>query len=205
MAGIYTTRAIIKATASLGSTTYADADIDLAVPAACEAVEEFCGRWFYDRDPSNDQTRYYTAGAFASVGIDDLISITSLATDNDADGVWENTWTLNSDYVLEPFNAVADGVPYGRLRQHPQSAYYFPIGVPRGVKVVGHFGWLSVPDRVEMAAQILAERLIQRVRSSPLGIVFSGGLDSMTALRIARSDPDIYGLLNPLRKHPGIA
>ena len=103
--------------------------------------------------------------------------------------------------MLEPANAAADGWPSEWLRARPTSGASFPIGVPRGIEVTGRFGWPAVPDDVRQAALILASRLLKGSREATFGI-WSTGIDG-TAMRIARVDPDVVGLIERFeRKTP---
>lgn len=83
-----------------------------------------------------DETRYYP-GAGSKLWLDDdLLSITSLKTDDDGDGTFETTWAA-TDYQLLPMN----GVPYEAIEISDfgtQSS--FAAGVRRGVEIVGSFG-----------------------------------------------------------------
>ncbi len=47
------------------------------------------------------QTRYYTATDYKYVLIDDLVSITTLQTDDDGNGTYETTWDIGGTRYLE--------------------------------------------------------------------------------------------------------
>jgi hypothetical protein len=47
------------------------------------------------------------------LSIDDLVVLTSVKIDRSADGVYEETWTNGTDFVLEPYNAASD-IPRAR-------------------------------------------------------------------------------------------
>src|SRR3990167_6833959 len=194
----YVTRASLKTTLELTSETYADSDIDDAVAAASRAVDALCGRRFY-ADADAAQVRYYTPWETELVRIDDLVTLTSLKTDPGGDGTYEDTWTVDTDFVLLPLNReLIDGTnrePYRLIQRHPNGNYKFVIKYPRTVQLTGKFGWPAVPPAVEQATRVLAGRLLKRARETPYGIV-GIGLDG-GAVRMARTDPDVSSLLEP--------
>lgn len=199
MASDYTTIAALKQTLSLTGESFADADLNLAITAASRAVDNATDRRFWLDDDAN-QIRYYTPTDAGRVAIDDLVTLTELATDTQGDQTFEQAWTTNVDVFLEPLNAAADGQPYTRLCLNPvRSSLYFPVQYGRSVRVTGKFGWPAVPDSVVQATQMIAARLLKRVRESPLGVA-GFGMEGY-AVRITQEDPDVVMLLGPLRRH----
>lgn len=190
----YATSEQLKATLELTGETFADADIGRALTAASRGLEQLCGRRFW-ADENADQVRHYTPEHPCYLRIDDLIELTSLATDEDGDGTFETTWTVNTDFLLEPLNAAADGRPWEEIRAHPIGRFRFPC-LPRSVEIHGRFGWADVPDVVTAATIIIATKLLKRMREAPFGVVqfgMEGG-----AVRIARTDPDVMFLVGDL-------
>lgn len=194
MANEYVTSTVLKATLSLTGETFADADVASAVEAASRAVDGICDRRFY-ADADATQIRYFTALSGRSVWVDDLVTITTVATDTTGDGTFPETLTANTDYVAYPLNAAADSKPWTRLEIHPQSGAYFPVN-PRSVKVTGKYGWSAVPAAITQATTILASALLKRSREAPFGIV-TFGVEAGAAERIARSDPHVMALVSP--------
>lgn len=193
----YVAVADLKETLSLTGETYADNDITAAINAASRAIDGVCSgdkslrRRFY-ADADANQVRYYRPIDTKLVRIDDLITLTTLQTDDGGDGTFEDTWTVNVDFTLEPINAAADGRPYELIRAHPNGNYLFQPDFPRTVKVTGKFGWPAIPDPIRDATSILAARLLKRKRETPLGVVAS----MESAYRIASTDPDVRGLIH---------
>jgi hypothetical protein len=168
--------------------------------AASRGIEEACGRRFWvDSDATN--VRYYTPSEPRYLPVDDLVTCGTFQTDEDGDGTFETTWTVNTDYVLEPLNAAADGKPYEEIRVHPAGSLRFPCW-PRSVAVTGKFGWPAVPAQVHEATTIVATKLLKRAREAPFGVV-GLGIDNV-AVRIARTDPDVTWLLEPLERGHGV-
>jgi hypothetical protein len=190
----------VKKSLELEGTSFADADIRTAVLAASRAIDQACDRRFW-ADTDANQVRYFTADTSAVCLIDDAVTLTTVAVDQDGDGTWEETWVANTDFVAEPINGAADGWPYTRLRVHPtRGAGWSPY--PRGVKVTGKFGWSSVPAQITEATMILAAKLLRRTREAPFGVV-TVGIDAGAAMRIASMDPDVRFLISPYVKHLG--
>lgn len=179
------------------SGTFADPTFRRAVLAASRAIDGLCDRRFY-LDTDANQARYYTPTSGGLVVIDDLTTMTSLQVDQDGDGTFEETWTANTEYVLEPLNAAADSRPYTRIETHRAAGKTFPA-YPRSVKVTGKFGWPTVPAEVVQATSILAHLLSRRERDAPFGI-WTGGIEG-AAMRIARADPNVMMLVQPFVRH----
>lgn len=190
MANEYQTSAAFKKSLSLAGETYADDDISLALEAASRGLDEVCDRRFY-ADVDANQVRYYSPWSKGLLVIDDLVTLTSLQTDPGGDGTFEETWTLNTDFTLEPLNAAAGGRPWEQVKAHPSGNYHFPIAYPRSVQITGRFGWSAVPPTIKQLTGIIAAKLLQRSREAPYGVVFG----SESAARIAREDPDMMFLL----------
>jgi hypothetical protein len=175
-----------KSTTELTGTTFVDADIQRAIVAASRGIDKAFGRRYY-ADADAAQVRYYSPNGGCTVDIDDIVTLTSVLSDNDGDGTFEETWVENTDFVLEPLNAAADSRPYETLRLHPNGSFNFSP-FPRSLKVTGKFGWAAVPEEVKVATTMIATRLVKRKREAPFGIVsFHEG----DAMRLARFDPDL--------------
>lgn len=180
----------LKSTLHLSGETYADLDIRRAIGAACRAFDNATGRRYY-LDADAAQVRTYTPQSGRITMIDDLVTMTSVKIDRNGDGIYEETWTLGTEYVLEPSNGPADGKPYEHLHCRRWANRYFPTDVELSVQVTAKFGWPSIPDDVEAAVTILATKMLRRMREAPFGIVAISGMDQVALRSIARSDPDV--------------
>lgn len=193
---LYVTAAALKTTLNIGS-TYADADVAVAVEAASRAVDGYKNVSPGLYATTTSQTRYYTARwGECSLAIDPLNTITTVKVDVDGDGVYETTWTVNTDFVLAPHNAATDGYPYTEIEILSQSGKSFPVWT-KGVQIVGLFGWATTPGAVTQASTILAGRLLKRARETPYGIQIVVG-DAVAAARLGKIDPDVAFLLDNL-------
>ena len=143
-------------------TTAESAAMTMAIGAACSWINARCARRF----DTATETRYFTAEAWDECTVDDLISVTSLATDETGARAYDVAWT-SGDYELEPANSALASYPYTRVHTKPMGARAFST-LPRAVKVVGSFGWPATPAAVKEATLLMAARLYER-RNSPLG------------------------------------
>jgi hypothetical protein len=149
------------------------------------------------------ETRFYTAEDYQYVLTDDLVSITTLQTDDDANGTYETTWTSGTDYVLAPRNAALDGFPYTEIDTSVTWPRNFPKDVYLGVKVVGVFGFPSVPAAVKQA-EIIQAGAVWNSRTAPFGVIGSADLGGI--LRMSRAlHPEAALILEPYRKRNGLA
>jgi hypothetical protein len=166
--------------------------LELALEAAAEVINAYTGRRF---DAAAAETRYYMTDETGFIYVDDLVSVTTLKTDEDADGVYEVTWAT-SDYLLYPYNAAAYGRPYTQIRRTPDGDYYFPRG-GRYVQIVGTFGYSGVPAAVKQACILLAAKLYKR-RDAIFGVAGSADMGQVL-VQIPRHDPDVMNLLASFR------
>lgn len=192
-----------KATAELTGTGFADLDIQTMILAASRGIDKVTGRRFYPDSDAN-QVRYYTPESTSFVAIDDLITLTALASDKYGDNTFGDTWTVNTDFVLEPLNAPADGWPYQNIRQQPRSSLTFGAGVPRSVRVTGKFGWTAPPEAVKTLTKLIAARLVKRTREAPLGFVELGLEGAVVRAAGYARDPDYAFLIGPYMRHSGV-
>lgn len=191
----------MKNTLELSNLTYADTDLQDAISAASLSVDNHCGRQFASSG-GTAEVRYYTATTSAYLEIDDASTVGTVKSDYDGNGSYETTWTLNTDYVLEPQNAAALGLPFNQiLPLYVTSSLRFPA-YTNGIQVTGEFGWGTVPSPVKVVTKILATRLLRRQRDAPFG-VYGMGVDG-SAMRIPRIDPDLEFLLDPYVRGGGV-
>ena len=198
----YATLAEFKAAVGILSTDTAD---DTALQAVLDATDTLIDLHCDRRTGfgTASETRYYTADDYAYVQVDDLVSVTTLSTDDDANGTYETTWTAGTDYNLAPANVHLDGFPYTRLETSVTWPRNFPKGVYLGVKVVGVFGFPAVPAAVKQA-EIIQANAVWVSRTSPYAVVGSQELGGI--LRQTRAlHPEAALILEPYRKRLGLA
>jgi len=127
------------------------------VMAASRTIDNDTSRRFFTT--SSDETRTYQATSFDSLCFIDILSVTSLKTDDDGDGVYETTWAT-TDFFLAPFTAALDGKPYTVIHTTPNGSYTFPVGAYAGVQVVGKFGYSSTAPK-DIKEAVLVRCLIE--------------------------------------------
>lgn len=185
----------LKTSLDLTGSSYADKDIVLCIEAASRALDGATGRRFY-LDPDATSVRIYTPDSFHQLEINDLVALTSVKVDRTGDGIFEETWTLGTDFILEPINVDQEAKPWERIVTRRLRNRWFPVYIEQSVQVTGQFGWPVVPADIKAATRILATKLVKRVREAPFGVV-TVGLEVGSMLRIARSDPDV----SPIVEH----
>ena len=140
-----------------------DEEYARAVAAASRSIDLYCGRTFYrSTTPTARVFRpeqpdlLWTRDIATSAGL-------LLKTDEDNDGVYETTWTINTDFVLEPFERVQDN-PYERIAAVGGREFTVPTRNRVGrlssrrptVQVTAVWGWPDIPASVEQATAIQA-------------------------------------------------
>ena len=168
-----------------------DDKLDTIITAASRLVDDVCGRRFY----AATETRYYTPDNGVYLRVDDLLTVTTLKTDEDGDRTYEVTWAT-TDYDLMPLNATLDGWPFMSIEITPDGDNSFPT-VAKGVEIAGSFGFASTtPPAIQEACVLAAHRLLKRA-DTPLGVSAAAALGQMQVMiRELGSDPDFMLLVS---------
>lgn len=181
------------------SDTADDTKLALALAAAEEAINAYCGRSF--SLDANPVARTYSPLTDALVDVDPFGTLTGLVveTDDNDDGTYETTWTINTDFRAEPTNAAAQGAPWTRLvasgsKVFPTRNRYFP-----GVRVTAKYGWpAAVPSSVKQATLIQAAFVWKR-KDATFGV--AGSPEFGNELRVESAlDRTAQALLGPYRR-----
>lgn len=126
---------------------------------------------------------------------DDILNITTLKTDDDNDGVYENTWAA-ADYITFPVNKS----PLTWISSSGRGALLrFPC-YQSAVQVVGKFGYCDiadVPKPVVEACYLQSHRIFKRMEA-PFGVI--GGNEMGTPVIITKLDGDVMQLINPYKR-----
>jgi hypothetical protein len=175
MATLYATLAQVKAQLGIPvSDTRRDAELTGIITAVSRLIDTECGTQFY----SATETLYYTPMYSNELLTDDILSVSSLVTDQQGDGTYETTWAP-TDYVLAPYNARTSSQPrpYWRIECASGGRYSLPVGVQRGVKATvlrGFCDLVDLPKGVE--AVCLRESLFQaQANVTPYGMTAGDG------------------------------
>ena len=126
----------VKSEAYLNITTTdatRDTQITRLLEAASRMIDKYCRRFFY----TYSGTWYYD-GWGSTAWFDDILSITTLKTDIDGDGTFENTLTEDTDFYMYPLQ----GYPKTYAKIAPNGGYSsFANGMKKGVEIEGIFGY----------------------------------------------------------------
>ncbi len=188
--GSYCTLEEVKS--ELGITNNLSDDIiQRNIPQAKTAIDDYCLRRF---DTESAAIKYYD-GSPSPLFIDDLVTITSIALDEDADGTYEAT-LATTDYLLKPANTT----PKTHIVTTPYGDYGgFASGIPNGVKIVGTWGYAStVPEPIRRAAIIIVCRWFKRKDSAFQDVVGNAELGTFNVYK--GLDPDVKLILEPYIK-----
>lgn len=188
----YCTLAEVKAALRL-TDNVDDSLIENAIEGASRRIDGVTGRWFYKT--ASTAVSQYPVDSY-NVSVQDMANTSIVVkTDDDGDGIFEDTWTQGVDYQLEPLNAGLNGRPYRRIVAIGGKT--FPLQYnpdPALVQVTAEWGWQAVPDDVREAAVLLSIRGFARYNAA-LGVV---GFADM-AIQVRAVDPDVRDLLAPYR------
>lgn len=194
----YGTAAQLRSAAGIKDATNTDHDLALEIAgnAAARQIDAHCGRphgfW---QDPTVQVRTYVVEDRCELSVVDDISTATGLIVkiDEDDDGTFETTLTVDTEFVLGPYNAIADGRAYEWIRT--VSGVTFPVssyGRPT-VQITAKFGWAAIPTPVVDAWLIQAVQLFKS-DAAPFGGV-SLGLDGGVLRLGARLHPIAAGLL----------
>lgn len=155
-------------------------ELQRALDAASRWIDQKTGRRFY----TVTETRYYTAqwryprgmgssygdfpwgnperpngGGIAGqhIAINDFVSVSAVATDDNGDGTYETAWTVGTDYWLGPRNAAADGQPYRSINRNLVTGRYTFPAWENALSVTGACGFsAATPDAIRQLCLVVA-------------------------------------------------
>lgn len=177
--------------------TYDDALAHCATRAS-RAIDAYLKRAPGAFAVSADTTRYFDGNRGTSLWPGEFIAVTSLSVAELGDLTSYTLWAA-TNYVLWPYNAAADGVPYERIDIDTLYGTKTSFtGYRKAVKIIGKFGYSAVvPDEVKAAAIIEAARLFKRGQA---GYQDYGGSPTLGQVRVtADLDPQAMAILAAAR------
>lgn len=179
-----------------------DSSLDLVIEAASREIDDYLGWRVYVDD--SETARTYPVRYRDVVFLSDPISTTTnlvVKTDDAAVGTYGTTWTISTDFVLEPRNGIfggASGFPFWVIRA--VGARWFPVSREPTLQVTAKWGFASVPKPVELACVIQAAKLHAR-RNAREGVLGFEGAGVATAPK--GLDGDVMRMLQPyMRPNP---
>lgn len=175
----YAALADLYAELNITSAQY-DTKLEAALNAASRQIDGYTGRFFY-QDTSVNAHKYYSDD-YLECSTNDISTTAGLVVqiDDDDDGVFETTLTLNTNYILLPTNAASiwPVMPYTMIRLVDSGISVFPqwsSGRPN-VKVTAKFGFPAIPDDVAKACLIQATMLFKSSDAAMGGLSFESGI-----------------------------
>jgi hypothetical protein len=197
----YATLTQIKNYMSISDNTDNDLLEDL-VESASRSIDRIANRRFYlDATAS---ARLYRAYSNIFVYVDDIGTTSNLvvAVDENGNGTYSKTLTLNTDYILDPLTSQSLNRPFTQLTMVSNTETWpiFPgltsNGLRPGVQVTARWGWPSVPDDLNMACLILTADLYKR-KDAPGGIL---GLGDLGVVRMSPIGRDVTAMVRAYKK-----
>jgi hypothetical protein len=168
-----------------------NARYQLALDVASTAIETDCGRVF----TSASATKTLISKGGYVLPVPDLVSATTIKTDEDDDGIFETT-LLAVDYELGSWNELRTDWPYEWVNRIDDQ---WPIPTPGGrrklIEITGTWGWSSVPNPIKQACLLMAARQVARGNAS-LGVQ---GVSDFGPFSIRSTDPDYQALIGPYK------
>ena len=112
----YCTLAELKASLAI-TDSVDDTPLEAAVTSASRMIDDYTGRFFYkDGTTQAPVYRYYTPEDAYILPVDDFVSISQIATDDNFNQTYESVWTTG-DFLTEPINNPRRGWPYSAFWQ----------------------------------------------------------------------------------------
>lgn len=131
--------------------------------------------------------------------VDDFSTTAGLVVEADTGdtGSYSETWTITTDFVVEPANLSLNGIPWAYTTLRAVGSKTFPCDGQRPrVRVTAAFGWPAVPDAVTQATYQLALDIF-KMKDAPFGVA---GFNEYGQVRV-RENKTAQMLLEPYRKH----
>ena len=199
----YATLTQIKNYLSISDSTDNDLLEDL-IESASRSIDRIANRRFYA--DSTASARRYRAYSDVFVYTDDISTTTSLvvAIDENGNGTYSKTLTLDTDFIMDPLTASALGRPFTQLTMvsNTESWPIFPgltqNGLRPGVQVTARWGWPSVPDDITVATLTLTADLYKR-KDAPGGVL---GLGDLGVIRMSPVGRDVAQIVRAYKKIP---
>ena len=167
-----------------------DTLIENSIEGASRRIDGYCGRFFYKTSATavplfaNNAYRLQTSDISSTTGL--IVKL-----DDDGNGTFETTLTLNTDYIVEPTDYIVQQRPIRTITM--VGGYTFPMFyIPSecGVQITAQWGWNAVPDDVREACVLLSIRQFARYNAA-LGVMAFADM----AISVRAVDPDVRDLL----------
>jgi hypothetical protein len=186
--------------------TAQDNNIDTAIDSACRLIDSICGRKF-----SQDESvvvKTFTPKSSIYLDTPDISTTTGLIVklDDNDDGTFETTLTLNTDYIVEPTNPRVIKITGGTTYYEPynkitildtRSSERFDPSIKNNIEITAKWGYSAVPEDIKTATLIQALRYFKR-KDTPFNTY--GDINTGVSELFSRLDPDVQTILKRHKK-----
>ena len=186
--------------------TAQDNNIDTAIDSACRLIDSICGRKF-----SQDESvvvKTFTPKSSIYLDTPDISTTTGLIVklDDNDDGTFETTLTLNTDYIVEPTNPRVIKITGGTTYYEPynkitildtRSSERFDPSIKNNIQITAKWGYSAVPEDIKTATLIQALRYFKR-KDTPFNTY--GDINTGVSELFSRLDPDVQTILKGHKK-----
>lgn len=186
--------------------TAQDNNIDTAIDSASRLIDSVCGRKFSQDDSVVVKT--FTPKSSIYLDTPDISTTTGLIvkTDDNDDGTYETTLTLNTDYIVEPTNPRVIKITGGTTYYEPynkitildtRSSERFDPTIKNNIQITAKWGYSAVPEDIKTATLIQALRYFKR-KDTPFNTY--GDVNTGVSELFSRLDPDVQTILKGHKK-----
>jgi len=186
--------------------TAQDNNIDTAIDSASRLIDSVCGRKFSQDDSVVVKT--FTPKSSIYLDTPDISTTTGLIVklDDNDDGTFETTLTLNTDYIVEPTNPRVIKITGGTTYYEPynkitildtRSSERFDPTIKNNIQITAKWGYSAVPEDIKTATLIQALRYFKR-KDTPFNTY--GDINTGVSELFSRLDPDVQTILKGHKK-----
>ncbi len=201
----YVDKSDLKAYIGLSGTAQ-DNNIDTAIDSASRLIDTICGRKFYQDDSVN--AKVFTPKSSVYLDTPDISTTTGLVVklDDNDDGTYETTLTINTDFIVEPTNPriiqITGGTtyyePYNKITiLDTRSSERFDPTIKNNVQITAKWGYSAIPQDIKTATLIQALRYFKR-KDTPFNTY--GDVNTGVSELFSRLDPDVQTILKGHKK-----
>lgn len=183
-----------------------DTNLDNAINGASRLIDKICGRHFWQ--DSSVTVKHYTPISEVYLEVDDISTATGLIVQLDTtdDGTHDTTLTIDTDFVLKPFNPQQYEVSsttysFPQTELHiltTRSSERFDTKIVKNVKVTAKYGFAAIPDGIKQATLLQATRLFKR-KDAPFSVY--GNEQTGQVELFSKIDQDALMLIKGYIKH----
>jgi hypothetical protein len=179
---------------AVGTDVNDDAAIEILIEGASRYIDRETGQRFYA--DTSDATRYYTANDGGTYVYIDALSVAPTSVSCDFSRLRSYEALASVEYDLLPDNALLDGYPYNKIELVASVATRLFPTQRRGVRVVGKFGYPTVPGDIKEACL----SIVQNTYAARSGQT-SGGSITVTAAGVVIRPQEVPAMAQKTIEH----